>query len=72
MTNIDGPSVESKVSSDLFRCRVMPHLTTGKSPAEPLMRRTLRAQLDLFHPDKTANVQRIQAQQKAQHAAYSW
>ena len=46
----EGGSVESKVSSFLFKYRVTPHSTTGVSPAELIFGRSLHTHLDLLQP----------------------
>ena len=43
-----GGSVEFKVSQFLFKYRVIPHCTTGVSPAQLIFGRPLRTHLDLL------------------------
>ena len=43
--------METRIAKFLFRYRVTPQTSTGTSPAELLMGRRLRTNLDLLHPD---------------------
>ena len=60
-------SVETKLARFLFQYRLTPHSTTGKSLAELLMGRQLRAHLDKLIPNLQAQVQQKQERQKACH-----
>ena len=60
-------SVETKLSRFLFQYRLTPHSITGKSPAELLMGRQLRAHLDQLTPNLQAQVQQKQQKQKDYH-----
>ena len=51
LEKIQGGSLQSRLSRFLFRYRITPHSVTGVSPAEALMSKRLRCQLDLAHPD---------------------
>ena len=51
LKRMEGGSLQSKLTRFLFRYRITPHTTTGLSPAEMLMGRRPRSQLDLVHPD---------------------
>ena len=53
-------SVEDKISRFLFSYRIMPQTTTGTSPAELLMGRTLRSCLHLLAPNLSQNVENKQ------------
>ena len=53
-------NLQSKLSRFLFRYRITPHSTTGISPAEMLMGRRVRSQLDLAFPDVAARVEKKQ------------
>ena len=44
-------TIENRIAQFLFRYRITPHTTTGTSPAELLMGRRLRCELDHLHPD---------------------
>ena len=50
---IQGGSLETRLSRFLFKYRITPHTTTGRSPAELLLGRQPRSRLDLLHPDKS-------------------
>ena len=59
--------LETRLSRFLFHYRTTPHSTTGVSPAELLMGRQLRSQLDLLQPSIATRVQRRQEKQKAEY-----
>ena len=42
----------TKLQRILFSYRTTPQSTTGKSPAEMLMKRTLKTHVDLLHPNR--------------------
>ena len=44
-------NIEDKLARFLFQCRITPHTTTGRSPADLLMGRRLRSHLDLLRPN---------------------
>ncbi|XP_058858757.1 uncharacterized protein K02A2.6-like [Acipenser ruthenus] len=67
LKKMEKGNMESKLIRFLFKYRVTPQATTGKSPAELLMGRKLRTHLDLLYPDERARVEQKQAQQKANH-----
>ena len=54
-------------TSSQYHYRITPHVTTGVSPAELLMGRKLRSQLDLLQPDTTSHVLDKQTTQKLNH-----
>ena len=58
---------ETRLSRFLFHYRTTPHSTTGVSPAELLMGRQLRSQLDLLQPSIATRVQRRQEKQNAEY-----
>ena len=60
-------TVDTKLSRFLFSYRITPHSTTGKSPAELLMGKRLRTNLDLLVPSIEEQVKKKQAQQKLYH-----
>ena len=64
-------SIETCLSRFLFRYRITPHTTTGRSPAEMLMGRHLRSHLDQIRPDVAQRVQRSQERQKVNHNAHA-
>lgn len=64
-------SVQTRLSRFLFQYRITTHTTTGTSPAELLMGRSLRSHLDLMKPDVSARVQRKLEQQKVHHDRHS-
>ena len=61
---VDG-DIDTRLARILYRYRMMPHSTTGVSPAELLMGRKLRSHLDLLQPDISSQVLIKQAAQKA-------
>ena len=52
--------VDTKLSRLLFRYRLTPQTTTGRSPAELLMNRQLRSPLSLMRPDLEGRVRQKQ------------
>ena len=61
---VDG-DMDTRLARILYRYRMMPHTTTGVSPAELLMGRKLRSHLDLLQPDMSSHVMIKQAAQKS-------
>ncbi|PIK56484.1 hypothetical protein BSL78_06599 [Apostichopus japonicus] len=62
----DG-NLQDKVSRFLFKYRITPQTTTGDTPSQLLMGRSLRSRMDLIHPNLYQRVQAKQEQQKRQH-----
>ena len=60
-------SLPDRLTSFLFRYRITPHSTTGRTPAELLMGRVLRCPLDLLHPNTRSSVYKAQMHQKTHH-----
>ena len=60
-------TVQEKLSRFLFSYRITPQTTTGMSPAELLMGRTLRSRLHLLKPNLSRTVENKQEQQKLNH-----
>ena len=60
-------SLETRISRLLFTYRRLPQSTTGKSPAELLMGRRLRARLDVIRPNLAARVELRQSSTKSHH-----
>ena len=62
-------SMETNLARFLFRYRITPHTTTGRSPAELLMGRRLHSHLDQLLPGRTTadTVRRKQEAQKSGH-----
>ena len=60
-------TVQDKIARFLFSYRITPQTTTGTSPAELLMGRTLRSRLHLLKPNLSQNVENKQEQQKLSH-----
>jgi len=58
--------VEKRFEVFLFTYRTTPHATTGCSPAELLMGRSLRSRLDLIRPDQKDSVDASQYRQRQQ------
>ena len=69
MMKTKGGEMQEKVDKFLFRYRITPHSTTGKSPTELLLKRKVRTVFDLLSPDElTRNfVQKKQEAQKRNH-----
>lgn len=67
MKRLRSGSVDTRLARFLLKYRVTPHSSTGVSPAELLMGRRLRTQLDLLHPSTSQVVQRSQDRQKMAH-----
>ena len=64
---IQGGSLETRLARFLFKYRITPHTTTGRSPAELLLGRQPRSRLDLLHPDTGVKVRESQARQSHGH-----
>ena len=60
-------SLKTKLSRFLFWYRLTPHSTTGVPPAELLLGRIPRSQLDLLKPELSTKVQLKQESQKRNH-----
>ena len=71
MKRMTKGTIESKVSSFLFKYRVTPHSTTGVPPAELMFNRRLQAHLDLLQPSIGQTVRQNQSKQKMYHDAHS-
>ena len=65
--NTSADDMETRISRFLFRYRITPHSTTGVSPAELLMGRRPRSQLDLMQPNVATRVFSSQVRQKMGH-----
>ena len=62
-----GDSLETRISRFLFWNRLTPHSTTDVPPAELLLGRIPRSQLDLLKPQLSTRVQQKQDTQKKNH-----
>ena len=51
----------TRISRFLFRYRNTPHSSTGRSPAELMLRRPMRCHLDQLHPDLSREIERKQS-----------
>ena len=60
-------SLQTRLSWFLLQYRITPHTTTGTSPAELLLGRRPRTQLEMVLPDMTCKVQKRQQLQKKNH-----
>ena len=60
-------SLESRIAKVLFTYRTTSHTTTGRAPAELLLRRIPRTRLDLLFPNPVTQVEEKQSQQKRAH-----
>ena len=63
--------IETRLSRFLFHYRSTPHSTTGQTPAELLMGRRMRTQLDFMKPNLASHVRSNQGRQKAAHDTHS-
>ena len=64
-------SLDTRISRFLFWYRLTPHSTTGVPPAELLLGRIPRSQLDLLKPQLSSKVQQKQDAQKKNHDVHS-
>ena len=62
-----GDSLSTQLSRFLFKYRLTPQTTTGRTPAELLMGRRPKARLDLLCPDMKMKVVEKQEKQKERH-----
>lgn len=62
-----GGSMTQKLTRFLLNYRITPHSTTGVPPAQLLMKRHLRTQLDIMRPKVAERVRAKQTAQKATH-----
>ena len=60
-------NIQTKLSRFLLSYRTTPHSTTGVPPAELLIKRKLRTQLDRLYPNVADRVWSKQFKQKAAH-----
>ena len=60
-------NIEDNLARFLFQYRITPHTTTGRSPAELLMGRRPRSQLDILRPNSSDRVLTKQEKQKEGH-----
>ncbi|KAM7281410.1 uncharacterized protein ISCGN_005791, partial [Ixodes scapularis] len=56
LRRMEGGDMATKLARFLLSQHILPHSTTGKSPAELLMGRRLRTALDRLHPDLQAEM----------------
>lgn len=63
ISKLEGP-IDERISTFLFKYRIIPQTTTGRSPAELLVGRRLRSHLDLLHPDSSHKVVAAQDKQR--------
>jgi len=64
---MSGGTLETKISRFLLTYRTTPHTTTGTTPAELLMKRRLRTNLDRMKPATSTTVYNSQEDQKFFH-----
>ena len=60
-------SVESRIAKFLATYRNTPHVTTGKTPAELLLKRSPRTRLSLIHPCVEHKMQTVAEQSVGEH-----
>ena len=60
-------SLAVQLNEFLFRYRITPHTTTGRTPAELLMGRRLRSRLSLLLPNAASKVHKAQEAQRKTH-----
>lgn len=63
--------VASNQEFHAFKYRVMPHLTTGVTPAELMFNRQLQTHLDLLQPSIGQTVRVNQSKQKSDHDVHA-
>ena len=63
ISKLQGP-IDERISTFLFKYRITPQTTTGRSPAELLVGRRLRSHLDLLHPDASHKATAVQDKQR--------
>ncbi len=71
MKKMTEGTLTDKIARFLFSYRITPQTTTGVSPAELLMGRTLRSRLDLLRPDVARRVEDNQSHQKRRHDGHA-
>ena len=71
MKRMTKGTIESRVSSFLFKYQVTPHSTTGVPPAELMFIRKLWAHLDLLQPSIGQTARQNQSKQKMYHDTHS-
>ena len=71
MKRIKEGSLNTRVSRFLFKYRLIPHSSTGVSPAELMFGRKLRSQLDLIKPDAGKEARKAQDRQRKGHDAHA-
>lgn len=71
LKHIKGGSLNTHLCQFLLSYQITPHNSTGSPPAELLMGRKLRTQLDLLLPDLGRKVQLTQDKMKQAHDAHS-
>ena len=64
-------TVSDRLARFLFQYRIIPHTTTGVSPAEMLFGRRLCSRLDLLKPSDHQRVEERQRQQQGYHDQHS-
>ena len=67
LRKLSSGCLETNLSQFLFQYRLTPHTTTGQSPAQLLLGRRPRSQLDLLHPDLTSRVEHKQELEKQRY-----
>ena len=67
LKSTEGNTIQDKLPKFLFKYRIMPHTTTGVSPAELLINRRPRCCLDFLFPDVSGRIERSQRKQKENH-----
>ena len=67
LRKVTARSINSRLAKVLCSYRVTPQSTTGISPAELLLGRRSRTQLDLLKPHTAERVEAKQSQQKVTH-----
>ncbi|XP_014667918.1 PREDICTED: uncharacterized protein K02A2.6-like [Priapulus caudatus] len=67
MKRMQTDSLQTRLTRWLANYRLTPHSTTGRSPAELLLRRRPKSRLDLVHPRTSTRVKEKQKTQKQQH-----
>jgi len=60
-------SMKARLAKTLFSYRLTPQSTTGATPAELLLNRRPRSQLDLLRPNTADRIEQKQSKQKELH-----
>lgn len=71
MKHLKDGSISTRLSRFLFKYRIIPHSTTGMSPAELLYGRRMRSQMDNLRPQMGGKIQQSLSRQQRNHDSHS-